>query len=1009
MLRHSPLRRLKKRTLVVTVLSMAAVLITGSLLGWFVAALPGPSDITQFVIAERDSRHSILGSGVSLPELPVANWLEDPSFEPYVFRTALTVHYGNENILTVSAADAGAGQYGESFFNGAQARVMAWSADGLSHKKTAAVVSFGMNRVGQFQTIDLSGDWPENTAVLAITQQNEISLAAGENGLVLFQASSVAPQVIDLNVSADLTGIDGFDKGYVICSEQGDLFFSEQGTLWQKISGTLEGSLNDIAIADDSTYAAVGDEGIIICGKPGQTPVAVQAPTKQDLLAACSGAGRFVAVGEQGTILVSRGGLIWQSADLAVDINWQTVEFYEGRFVAAGDKGHIAYSDNGINFQLLEPVGSSDLVDVVMLSRQQYIVLDKQGLFSLTNDAGHSWTSSEIETGMHSQIIALAGKDKLISADAFGQVGVAQLVAEIELDSPLRQGQYQAGDILYLEKVSPSLPSEYLEDFDQSSAVVNSWQFFGPGRSNRIESDHAPAGGRASLLIDRTDVQADQPTIISQVLGAKFSEQSRHNDIYRADLWLKQENSGAGKVQVWLSGLVNPVGATVSHIGPKWRKYSFNFVLPEPSTLREQPVRFNVAFTGTAKVSIDRLFFGKASESADLALSSVSEQIKDADPQVIRLDFLGIGKRGSGVESWSLPLGNENKYISPGENNLQKSHALHTALQLAYESSASPWLVIDAFADEAELLRLIEYLAAPITEPYGRLRQQNGSVVPWTDKFDRIYLEFMDSEKIFEFDRLRADHVNLMIDSVSRSPYYQRIKQMLVFIDGQYYQEGVMLSTADYHSADLQGIMQTNRESVVYNAYQDYYNQIPRVPEKPGQLISELVRSASLVASELYQPQLADLIHLLLADLGEQTALTNLEIDVNSLTNTDDKDLYLTAAHIMARSAQGVPLSIHPIQQVNENKDDPEELEKWVSARAYGFLSNDQLAIVLVNSTEQRQDCLLVSDMNLKGAQVTNYDASGAELNQQELKNNQKVTLLPGGVALLYKSLTPDG
>ena len=155
------------------------------------------------------------------------------------------------------------------------------------------------------------------------------------------------------------------------------------------------------------------------------------------------------------------------------DVSWKAIDFRDGRFALAGSNGAIALSDDGRTFRQVAESGQSngegqaaDLADIVMLSRQQLIALDQDGGFSVSNDSGESWLKSSIDTGMKSTVIALAGKDKILSADSAGQLGLAELVAEIQLDSPLKDGQYQAGDQIFLEKTAVEVPDSYLAATD---------------------------------------------------------------------------------------------------------------------------------------------------------------------------------------------------------------------------------------------------------------------------------------------------------------------------------------------------------------------------------------------------------------------------------------------------------------------------------------------------------------------------------------------------------------
>jgi hypothetical protein len=126
----------------------------------------------------------------------------------------LTVYSGDATTLTVSSEDASGGLYGDGFFNGAKARVLTRGPDGLVLKKTANVLRYGINRVGVFQPVILPDDSPSKTAVLALTRKDDISLAVGRRGLIVYNSSGQTPEIIESGVEVDLTGSAPMTKDF---------------------------------------------------------------------------------------------------------------------------------------------------------------------------------------------------------------------------------------------------------------------------------------------------------------------------------------------------------------------------------------------------------------------------------------------------------------------------------------------------------------------------------------------------------------------------------------------------------------------------------------------------------------------------------------------------------------------------------------------------------------------------------------------------------------------------
>ncbi len=986
MSRKRPFSRIRRRTFLVTGVVLAAVVLAGGLLAVYAAARVGSDNLVILTAGESDSRTAVMGSGISIQQAPPSNLVSDSSFEPLIFRRTLTVYNGNSTTLTVSSEDASAGLYGDGFFDGATARVMTRSDLGLVLKKTARVARFGINRVGIFQPVNLPDDTPAGLAILAFVRNGEDSLAVGQNGLIISNVGSQTPVVIESGVSANLTGICALGAGYMICSDQGDLLYSDDGLQWRIVARFPSLKLRSIAAIGDS-FVAVGDQGAMVAGQPS-TATVLQSMTAANLNEIVSSGETFVTAGQNGTILTSTTGLLWQKVGLPSDIEWLAADYRDGRFTLAGSGGCIAISSDGGRFSLIRQSLEKDYLDIVMLTQQQLIVLDNTGGFSVSNDNGTTWLNTSLETGMTSRVIALADKDKIFSADAAGRLGLAQLVAEIELESALKEGQYQAGDIIFLEKTSVTVPDAYMATGSEATAYLDIWQHFGVGSSERVLGESSPGGGTAAMMISTDAAQPGKASIVSQLIDPTLLANEKKGEIYKIELWMKQSDVADRSVQVWLTGPFEAVGTTFTNVGTTWKKYSATFLMPiQAGSLTTSDIRINIAAT-SGLLWLDQVSFGLADDSATQLSNDFVSTMQAIAPQIIRLDFLNIGGQSSRQESWANPLGSESPRLSDTGWTSQASGSLHAALLMTDNSNADPWLVIDSGASQAELLNMIEYLAGPVSETYGKLRMDQGAVIPWTERFGRIIIEMTDSSAVFQTDQLKADFVNMMIDTISQSPYYRRIKSQLIFVDGMRYDAGVVLSSADYHASDLVGLAQSDRVAGVQDALIDYFDQIPRNPEKQSADWPEMMRTATLTASADSQPRLADLTGVLLMDLGDQTTLSNLQMPADQAPTLP---IWASAATIAARCASGIPL--------DTTSGSSEVLIK-------GFKSGSQITIALANLSSLPINCRMLTDLPIQQAQLFKYDAKGQLIASQTLNAaNEGLSIMPGGVILIVKTL----
>lgn len=979
---------------------MAAVVVVAGALMLLAAGLSGAGVLNRFSVQAATTGVPIFGAGLSLSETESGNLIQDASFEPLVFRQSLTIYSGDATTLTVSSEEASQGVFGDGFFDQALARVMTRTENGLVQKKTAHVVHYGINRVGVFQPVILPGDRPADAAFLDFARQGELSVGVGEQGLIVRNLTGQMTETVESGVAADLSGVCASADYFAACSTAGDLLLSEDGRQWSLTVPVERKKLRAIAISDASVIVAVGDNGSIVVGQNGEA-TAIHPVTQVNLTDIAYGQATFVAVGRQGTILTSKNGLIWRKADLELNDDWQAIDFRDGHFVIVGRKGTVLISEDGIVFNLLQQLPETGCVDVVMLSRQQIIILDENGAFLVSNDSGQNWQQSAIKTGMHSRVVDLAGKDKVLSADKSGQLGLAQLVAEIQLDSPLKDSQYLSGDLIFLEKTSLTVPGEGLSVGNKTDEIESPWSLFGHGRMERTALDRAPNGGSACLYLETE--QMDSPAIISQQLDPALLAEFNRNEVLQVSLWMRQQGVQDRSVQVWLSGPFEAVGTTLTNVGTGWKKYTYAFVIPtRPGGYNGQEIRFNIAID-SGSVWIDRVFLGRMDESPELLSAALQSQVAEIRPQVIRLDFLGIGSQTVLTESWAQPMGNDSPVILSGQWISQRGTSMHAGLELARSCAANPWLVIDSYAGEGEILNLIEFLCAPISEPYGKLRQEQGMVIPWIQQFQRIYIEIGDRQAVFRSDRLRSDYVNLIIETISRSPYYRQIKGQLVFIDGMVYQDGVMLSKADYHASDLSGFLHENRNETSDLTVQAFLDQIPRNPDKPTADFPELMRSVVLRDTALRPLRLADLVDLALFDLGRQSGLVN--VAAGNKESEQSEVILRTAAGIAAQAVRGDLLQILQMTADTTGGEAQAEQDPRAAVRAYGFYDGSRVSVVLTNLSEETATCQLISELNLRQAVMDKYDETGLLLSRQILyRSAGTITLLPGGVVVLTKT-----
>ena len=450
----------------------------------------------------------------------------------------------------------------------------------------------------------------------------------------------------------------------------------------------------------------------------------------------------------------------------------------------------------------------------------------------------------------------------------------------------------------------------------------------------------APTGGgnNSLRLLGVSALSGSQAHYVSQIIPYSDGSPFQKNVLYQVKVWLKQDGISNNEVMAWISGEFVSTGTTFTDVGSSWRQYTYTFFLPsEASGADVGEIRFNIGFTGQGSLDIDKVYFGLENNADSSIPDTFSSAIVHSSPSLIRLQNVSLGQMGVSSDAWALSSGNEglvkdkNGFTSSGGNSLDASLKL---VQSAI--GADPWLVIGSEANQTTIGNLMTYLCGNISDPYGKLRMENGTAVPWIMQFSHFVVEISDSDNVFSTDLQRGAYVNYMINLIQSSPYYVDNKDKFIFLDGMAYEGGTMLSEADYHTASLTisdrmagdtDVSDTSSSSdsiemiettvapestdssqvtdstesaydlAVSAGYAAYFDSIPRTPSRSQQGADEWIRSASLSihgntnsegqnSRDLGAISAADYTNILLRDLGKHTH--TILADISSSENGAD-------------------------------------------------------------------------------------------------------------------------
>ena len=260
----------------------------------------------------------------------------------------------------------------------------------------------------------------------------------------------------------------------------------------------------------------------------------------------------------------------------------------------------------------------------------------------------------------------------------------------------------------------------------------------------------------------------------------------------------------AGHIRVSLYGPLTRQVYTLPVSGTDWRRYQVDFVLPAREAKEGEHFRLGFDFeTKAASVLAFRLPTIQAFREDPNRLCTEDQQVVEAmAADIFRFGELGLASPRQRESRWARAAALRYS-IYDSDNPGRCALGLEYALQLCREQKATPWLSVDAFASEEEIQNFLEYLAGPASERYGKLRLERGTAPPWTAAFGRIYLEIKDDQNVFRTVDERAAYVRSVLGMVQSSPYYDQIKNQLVFVDGMNYGGADMRSGADIHASDF--------------------------------------------------------------------------------------------------------------------------------------------------------------------------------------------------------------
>ena len=339
----------------------------------------------------------------------------------------------------------------------------------------------------------------------------------------------------------------------------------------------------------------------------------------------------------------------------------------------------------------------------------------------------------------------------------------------------------------------------------------------------------------------------------------------------------------------------------------------------------------------------------------------------------VRNEYLRIGSMESIANSWAY------------------NGSLDNSLSFIWENAenASPWIVIDSAVSESELRNLIEYLFGSISTTYGKIRLHNGFPIPWINRFERFYLEFTDNNGIFTNDAVKSVYINNLIDTVQSAPGYSENRNKIVFVDGLHYNDGILLSRADYSASNLNIDISANASYSIENSLNEYRSLIPRTPDRPATTPYNILRSISFenttqdISTASYAAVFMDL-------LGDNTSASLTDVSLINEKKIDESKY--EAMKIVSLAAKGESIKLESASE----RTDKEEI------KGYAFAEGEKTNLIFVSLSDTPSSIFINISEIIRGAQITKIDSTGKNIEISKVKAiDKRFTILPGQVILI--------
>ncbi|MCR4689610.1 MAG: hypothetical protein K5745_08715 [Saccharofermentans sp.] len=966
------------------------------------------SELVTLRATTQDAGTEFARLGFNLEDIPNVNMIADASFETSSEQSSIEVVSSSASSLFFEPGaleDAGI----DYRVAGDSVRVMSIDGQGvMSERFSGTAIAYQSARLGAVREIDDSlGIFDIEEVRDAVEFQNLEYVLTGEGTL----AGDASGNMFICDLGEDEASyIAATDKEFFVVTASGKLLVSTDGRNFSEadIPQDSDVLLSDtlFVCASSEVFAAVNDKGEILSVKSGIVSSSKVPCGRSKISGFAADASGFMAVSEDGATYFSEGGIIFNTAG-SIEVSLEAEDPIKA-VCGAGDKFYILASD-GLIF-VYDLASDSHSPAILECGKGQDIQLtgikaSYEGKIIATTTDGSAVVISEEDTLAYfasenvviSKIFCISG-DKIIYS-ASGNIYTAKILSELTVDSNIPEDSVIEGDFCFIaSEVIPVRASS--EDAAGWISAGGAWDIAGSDTDVTCIAREDGDGSCAKLT-----GSAPGTHILSQKLPASSEEIFREDTFYRIDLELISEGD-TGPVDVWIEGDGFGIqGFTIEEPSKTPEDYSFVFAVTD-SMLGDSGVRFNIAFKGTGRLTIDEIYLGPDSYSSAGIPEYYVDTIAQAHPYAIRLDNLNFGASGYSAEAFYGHSSSSNStYAGSQDTPVSCCRSLEDSLKLVSSAGSTPWLVIDSCASSSDINGLLEYLCGTASSEYGGIRIDNGTALAWSRQFETIIIEIGDSEGCLTSDTQRAAYVDCIISMFYQSEYYPEIKDKVIFLDAMAYEGGTMLSGADGHAMDMHYAYKDS--NLVYlecaeSAYGLARYQSPHITQ--GGTVGEYISSFSIEGDidcgrllTLLTMEEADFVNCFMFDLDMAPSFADFESD-EMFNDPEAAGVITSLMSVMTDLQEADELYIEAQEPLSsESVYSVAGLEPSLVWNAYTAEDGSNYVVVTNAGTTQESFLVSVSAFRSPATTLMRYSSEGRLIMTRKFNlKSMRYTIMPG-------------